>query len=92
MILVKIIHNNKTLDLLDLKFDFPKISFLFLNDDFYKEKKKSIIIKTGCGTKLTPFCSIYKKGELIKCFYSETKDCTYENIKQYLNELDQVKN
>lgn len=88
MILVKLIHNNKTLDLLNLKFDFPNISFLFLNDDFFAEKKKSIIIKSGCGTKLTPFCAVYKDGNLQKGFYSDTNECTYEKIKQYLTELE----
>lgn len=84
---IKVVYNNKFSNLLNLKFDFPNIKFIFYNDEYYKEQKKAIILKAGLGTKLTPFCALYNKDNIpVKCFYTEVKECTYETIKKYLNE------
>ena len=84
---IKVVYNNKFSNLLNLKFDFPNINFIFYNDEYYKEQKKAIILKAGLGAKLTPFCVIYNEDNIpIKCFYTEIKECNYNTIKKYLNE------
>ena len=53
-----------------------------------KDKKKAIMIKASCGTRLVPFVAVYDNNkELIKAFYSEVGDCTTDNIIKYLNEV-----
>ena len=56
-------------------------------ESYYKDRKKAITIKASCGARLTPFVAIYENGEIVKAFYSETKDCTFDNIKNYLNDI-----
>lgn len=51
----------------------------------YKDKKKAIMIKASCGTRLVPFVAVYDDDkELVKAFYSEVGDCTVNNIIKYL--------
>lgn len=51
----------------------------------YKDKKKAIMIKASCGTRLVPFVAVYDTNkELVKAFYSEVGDCTVNNIIKYL--------
>lgn len=51
----------------------------------YKDKKKAIMIKASCGTRLVPFVAVYDDDkELVKAFYSEVGDCTVNNIVKYL--------
>lgn len=51
----------------------------------YKDKKKAIMIKASCGTRLVPFVAVYDDNkELVKAFYSEVGDCTVNNIIKYL--------
>lgn len=51
----------------------------------YKDKKKAIMIKASCGTRLVPFVAVYDANkELVKAFYSEVGDCTVNNIIKYL--------
>lgn len=66
--------------------NFPKIQVETYDESHYKDKKKAIMIKASCGTRLAPFVAIYDDNkELIKAFYSETRDCTFDNIINYLN-------
>ena len=67
--------------------EHPDIKIETYDEDFFKEKKKAFKIKGACSARLTPFVSIYKKSELVKAFYSEAKECTFENIKKYLDDL-----
>lgn len=65
--------------------DFPTISVETFNEDNYKDKKKAIMIKASCGTRLTPFVAIYDENrELVKAFYSEVGECTVDNVIKYL--------
>lgn len=64
---------------------FPEIEVETYNESHYKNKKKAIMIKASCGTKLVPFVAIYNNKELVKAFYSEVGDCTADNIIKYLN-------
>lgn len=67
---------------------FPKIQVETYDESHYKDKKKAIMIKASCGTRLAPFVAVYDNNkELIKAFYSETKDCTFDNIINYLNDI-----
>ena len=86
---IKIVYNNKYKDLLNLKSDFPDIKFDFYDDEYYKHQKKSIILKAGLGTRLTPFCVLYNEDNTpMKCFYSEINECNCETIKKYINEYN----
>jgi hypothetical protein len=68
--------------------NFPKIQVETYDESHYKDKKKAIMIKASCGTRLAPFVAIYDDSkELIKAFYSETGDCTFDNIIKYLNDI-----
>lgn len=68
--------------------NFPKIQVETYDESHYKDKKKAIMIKASCGTRLVPFVAIYDDNkELIKAFYSETGDCTFDNIINYLNDI-----
>lgn len=87
--IVKITYDQNSEELLQLKKDFPNVKFEFYNDDYYKELKKSRILKAGLGARLTPFCGIYNDEKIpIKCFYSEVKECKYELINEYINEYN----
>lgn len=45
-----------------------------------------------CGTKLVPFCAIYNdKKEVVKAFYSEVSECTFNNINKYLKDNDKIR-
>lgn len=65
--------------------DFSSVIVETFNEDNYKEKKKAIMIKASCGTRLTPFVAIYNENrELIKAFYPEVEECTVNNVIKYL--------
>lgn len=66
---------------------FPKIDIETYDESYYKDKKKAIMIKSSCGARLTPFIAIYNNNkDLIKAFYSEVRDCTLNNVIEYVNE------
>lgn len=53
----------------------------------FKEKKDAFKVMNFCGTKLVPFCAIYNdKKEVVKAFYSEVSECTFNDINNYLND------
>lgn len=63
------------------------IELISYDEDYYKEKKDSFKLKGSCGARLTPFCAIYNdKKDLIKAFYSETGECTFNNIKDFIDD------
>lgn len=70
-----------------IKTKFPELKVEMYNESYYKDKKKAITTKASCGAKLSPFTAVYENGNIIKAFYSETKDCTFDNIKNYLNDI-----
>lgn len=58
------------------------------DEDFYKDRKKAMLIKISCGTKLSPMVAIYNDDkELIKAFYKEDKTNDIEVIKKWLQTL-----
>lgn len=65
--------------------EYPSITTESYNEDNYKEKKKAIMIKASCGTRLTPFVAVYNEDkDLVKAFYSEVGECTLNSIIKYL--------
>lgn len=66
----------------------PKMEVETYDEEHYKDRKKAIMIKASCGTRLAPFVAIYNDSkELVKAFYSEVGECVAENIIKYLNEV-----
>lgn len=48
---------------------FPKIEVETYDELHYKDKKKAIMIKASCGTRLVPFVAVYDNNkELVKAF------------------------
>ena len=84
---IKLCYNSKQdSSLYENLLDYCKlhnIDFEFYDENYSKERKKSFKVKGSCGAKLTPFCAIYC-NILIKAFYTEINECTFENIKEYL--------
>lgn len=62
-----------------------KVEFEAYDEDYHKDKRKSITIKAGCGTRLTPFVAFYIEKELVKAFYMDDNSCTIKHIKEWLN-------
>lgn len=59
------------------------------DENHYKEKKKAILIKASCGTKMTPFIAFYNDDkELIKAFYGEDKSNKLNNIEKWLSQTN----
>ena len=84
---IKLVYSqSKGTDLLDFLSQIPDIEFVALNEDYYKDKKKAIQLKSSCGTKLIPFVAIYDNKELVKAFYSEVSECNVDNVSTYLTE------
>nr|DAP34584.1 MAG TPA: hypothetical protein [Caudoviricetes sp.] len=61
-----------------------QIQFEGYDENYYKDKRKSITIKAGCGTKITPFVAFYNDKELIKAFYMDDNSCTIKHITEWL--------
>ena len=63
-------------------------NYISFNTEFFKDRKKAFKLKGSCSAKLNPFCAIYKDDNtLIKAFYSEAKECTFNNIKTFIDEI-----
>lgn len=71
----------------------PKVEVETYDELHHKDKKKAIMIKASCGTRLVPFVAVYDDNkELVKAFYSEVGDCTADNVIKYLNGVQQNSN
>lgn len=85
MLTVKIVTSNEDTDfsnelLARLWKDYPAVKTETYNEDNYKEKKKAIMIKASCGTRLTPFVAIYDDKELVKALYTDIRECTVHHV------------
>lgn len=66
-----------------LKDTYPSI--IFFNFDFFKDRKLGYKVLGSCGARELPFCAIYNKDKtLIKAFYTEAKECTFDNINNFI--------
>lgn len=63
---------------------YPEIKFESYNEDLFTEKKKSYSIKNWFAARMTPFCGIFNDEKCAKGFYSEAKECTEQNIVNFL--------
>lgn len=86
---IKVVYNNLSQDYAEkvtkLALGFDKDNSIELyNEDFYKDQKKAILIKASCGTRMTPFISIYDNKELIKAFYGEDNSNKLENLEEWM--------
>ena len=90
--ILKIAYNNNCISLIQkLKsiFEtFPGLNLETYQEDFFKEKKKAFKLKGAFSAKQTPFAVLYNDGKVpISVFYSESNDCTFENISNKLKEF-----
>ena len=89
---LKLAVNNDSVNLVNklrqyVEEKYPLINIEYFNEDIYKEKQKSYKLKGGYGARYVPFALLYDEINKcpIKAFYSESNDCTFENIITYLN-------
>lgn len=64
--------------------NYPNLTFYAYNESHYKEKKKAYKLKGGYSARETPF-ALFKDNVHTIPFYSESNDCTLDNIKEILN-------
>ena len=84
---LKIAYNNKSEPLVTeiLENKYPNLTVICYNEDNYKEKKEAFTIKGSWGARVAPFAILLddnNKG--IKAFYSESEECTFDNINNTL--------
>jgi hypothetical protein len=68
---------------------YTDVNLIGYKEDKFKERKKAFAIKGSWAAKQTPFVIIQKSEDKkpLKAFYSEVKDCTLDNIINYLKLL-----
>lgn len=62
--------------------------FHFIDDRTRKGLKEAYKLKSYWGARLTPFAIIMNGESPIKAFYSESNDCTANNIINYINQYE----
>lgn len=63
---------------------YPEIAFEAYNEDIFAERKKSFAVKSHFAARKTPFCGVFEDDEITKGFYTEAKQCTEQQIANYL--------
>lgn len=93
MIKLKIAYNDNSEGLIkELKKIIPsKYTFIELEtyqEEVFKERKKAFKLKGGFSARKSPFAVLTDEEikKIIKVFYSESNECTLENIVKTLNE------
>lgn len=84
MLNIKVAYNNETKNQIDFLLGSPVVEAY--NEDDYREKKKALQLKASCGARELPFVAFYHDGELIRCAYSEVKECDPEHINESIEE------
>ena len=101
MYTIKIVYNSlleNSINTLKLKYTLeyfiPGIHIEIYDENNYnKERKKALQIKSAFGARLVPFVGIYNDKKIIKGFYSEDNSCTTNNIFKYcINNMDKIDN
>lgn len=64
--------------------DANSIKYESYDSKFLKDRKKGYKVKGAFSARLDPFVGVYKNDSPIKGFYSEVKECTVNNIIEYL--------
>ena len=70
--------------IVDLVANYPNLVFHAYNEWHYKEKQKAYKLKGGYSARMTPF-ALFRDNTHTIPFYSESGDCTIDNIKENLN-------
>lgn len=70
--------------IVDLVANYPNLVFHAYNEWHYKEKQKAYKLKGGYSARMTPF-ALFRDNTHTIHFYSESDDCTIDNIKEILN-------
>ena len=68
----------------DLVTKYPKLTFNAYDESHFQEKKKAFKLKGGYSARLSPF-AVFKDAKHTIPFYSESHDCTIDNISEILN-------
>lgn len=84
---VFVVYNDKSQinTIQDAKLD-DSISFVFINENSKKERKKAFNLKSHWAAKMAPFAICMDGDKAIKAFYSETGEDVIESLINYLNE------
>ena len=70
--------------------EFPLITYNAYNESYYKDKNKAYKLKGGFSARLAPF-AVFKDNNHEIPFYSESNECTLDNISEILNRYYNVK-
>ena len=70
--------------IVDLVANYPNLVFHAYNEWHYKEKQKAYKLKGGYSARMTPF-ALFRDNTHTIPFYSESDDCTIDNIEEILN-------
>lgn len=85
---LELAYTNDLIDFRDkigvLTSNYPELEFYAYNESNYKEKKKAYKLKGGYSARLCPFV-LFKIDDKVIPFYSESHDCTIDNISEILN-------
>lgn len=66
--------------------NYPLIQFISYHENKLKERKKALGFKGSYGARKTPFVALsFENRTPLKAFYTEVKDCTIDNIIDYIN-------
>ena len=90
---LELAYNN---DILDFKKQLEDLATIYsvtikaYNESHYLEKKKAYRLKGGYSARLVPF-ALFKDDNHEIPFYSESNECTLDNISEILNRYCNVK-
>lgn len=69
--------------------DKYKFTFEYYDTKYSLDRRKGFRVKNAFSALLEPFVGVFTDdNKPIKGFYSEAKECTINNIKEYINEVD----
>lgn len=92
MIKLKIAYNDSSENLIKelekvIPTKYALVKLETYHEGLFKERKKAFKLKGGFSARKSPFAVLSDVDDkIIKVFYSESNDCTYENIINTLNE------
>ena len=68
--------------------DYPNVDIVAYHEGLLKERRKAFMLKGGYSARETPFAVVFNIDRVpMKAFYTEAKECTVENIKNYIDSL-----
>lgn len=75
-------------EMVDLIKDYTNVDMVAYHEGLLKERRKAFMLKGGYSARKTPFAVVFNLDRVpLKAFYTETDECTVENIKNYLDSL-----